>query len=92
MLKTEFYAQTHNFVRNDAFKFFEESVDRNFLFKNKILREFENIWAELRKNKEYISENFISAKDQKLLIESKINSSNAGFMEKKRFEEFEAQC
>ena len=67
--RSEFYSMTHDFVRDDKFKFFEESVERNYLEKNKIHREFESVWNELKSSKEYMATNFISANEQRQMIE-----------------------
>ena len=53
--RSEFYQMTHDFVRDEKFKFFEESVERNYLEKNRINREFENVWNELKSSSEYMT-------------------------------------
>ena len=61
--KSEFYAMTHNYVSDSNFKLFEESVEKNYLQKNRILGEFERLWLEVKSSKEYMKSNFLSAKE-----------------------------
>ena len=80
MYKSDFYQLSGNFVSDERFRFLEESLESNYIPKTKVQKEFSNIWEELRTSKDYIANNFISEKEQKLLIDKKLESTNCLYL------------
>ena len=89
--KAEFYALSGAFVQEDRFKFFEEAVEVNYLPRTRIMKEIESLWVEVKNSKEYVSSNFLSAKEQKQMLERKLEASKANYVEAKRFKKYENQ-